>query len=72
MSKVMHFWIIYQQDEPFILRLVLNKKSVRQMDIFFSPDIDAPRLRSFLAEYIEEDENMELTTLEYLQHLCKL
>jgi len=65
--KIESFGIIYNGAIPYILRLKLKTRGFRVLDLHLQPNqINTAELRSYLANYITEDEKAELSTSEKL------
>lgn len=63
---VSSFALIFDAGAPIYLRLKLNKKSIRTIDIDIPPGSDVSNLRAYLAGYAEEAKDAELTFSERL------
>ncbi|MFA5917077.1 MAG: hypothetical protein WC850_02460 [Candidatus Gracilibacteria bacterium] len=70
-TKIANYSYIYENDTPIFLRLVINKVSLKNMDL----DIDQKiiqDLKDILPNYMEEDTKGELSVMEKLIHKLKL
>lgn len=70
-TKIANYSYIYENDTPIFLRLVINKVSLKNMDL----DIDQKiiqDLKDILPNYMEEDTKWELSVMEKLIHKLKL
>lgn len=65
------FWIVYKWDEPVLLRLNLNKKWLRNIDVKIDSTI-VKDIKDVLSDYIEETPKIELTFSEKMIKLLKL
>lgn len=65
------FWIVYKWAEPVLLRLNLNKKWLRNIDVKIDSSI-VKEIKDVLSDYIEETPKIELTFSEKMIKLLKL
>lgn len=65
------WWIVYSWDEPIILRLNLNKKWLRNIDVKVNRVIVSD-IKNFLPNYIKQTPKIELTLSEKMIKLLKL
>lgn len=65
------FWIVYKWAEPVLLRLNLNKKWLRNIDVKIDSSI-VKDVKDVLSNYIEETPKIELTFSEKMIKLLKL
>jgi len=72
MTKVRQFGVIYVFNKPQMLRLVLAKKVSPQIDLKLDPNIDITELRGYLSQFIQENEDMELTFVEHLMFISRI
>lgn len=69
--KINSFTIIYDWDKAVILRLDIMKKWIRFIDLNIDNEI-ALNLREILPNFIKEDENWELNSIDRLIKYLKL
>lgn len=70
-GKVHSFWIIYNKDTPFLLRVILKTRILPVND--FLIDVDkAIQIKPILQSYVQENENMELSFTDKIIHILKL
>lgn len=65
------FWIVYKWAEPVLLRLNLNKKWLKNIDVKIDSSI-VKEIKDVLSDYIEETPKIELTFSEKMIKLLKL
>lgn len=65
------FWIVYKWDIPTLLRLHLNKKWIRSIDVQITSNI-VNNLQEILNNYIDETPKIEFTFTEKMITLLKL
>lgn len=65
------FWIVYKWEEPFLLRLNLNKKWLKNIDVKINSKI-VNEVKSVLSDFIEETPKIELSFSEKFIKLLKL
>lgn len=70
-SSIQSFWIVYKWENPILLRLNLNKKGLRYIDVQISRN-NMTEIKWILSEYIEESAKIELTFSEKMINLLKL
>jgi len=70
-AKIEKYTFIYEGDNPVLLRLVVNKSSLKNIDLKIDKDIFY-ELKDILPNYIQEDSKWELTFMEKLIHKLKL
>ncbi len=70
-SKIDKYSFIYNWEHAIILRLMLNKKWIKNIDLKVDNTI-CSELNHILPEYIEESEKSELTSSEKVINLLKL
>lgn len=70
--KLESFWIIYNKNIPLFLRIRLKTRWFKLLDIPLDENIKISELRTFLLNYIEEDEKSEISSLERLMYYMKL
>lgn len=70
-SSIKSFSIVYKWENPFLLRLNLNKKGLRYIDIHINRE-NLINIKSFLPEYLNETDKTELTFAEKMISLLKL
>lgn len=70
-SKIDSYWFIYEWENSVLLRLHLNAKWLKVIDIKVDNEITSD-LKNILLEYINENPKSELTFSEKLINLLKL
>jgi len=70
-SSIDKYWFIYKSEEPIWLRLFLNKKWLRFMDVKIKRQ-NISEIRLNLNNYLEEGEKIELTVSEKIINILKL
>ncbi len=70
-SGIDSWWIVYKWDEPVLLRLNLNKKWLKNIDVKVNTAIVSD-IKNVLSNYIEETPKVELTLSEKMINLLKL
>ncbi len=70
-SKIEKFTYIYDWREPVFLRLVVNKLSLKNIDLNIDISI-LNDLKNILPNYLTEDQKWELSLLEKFIHKLKL
>ena len=70
-SKINKYSFIYNWEHAEILRFMLNKKWIKNIDLKINNNICAD-LKQILPNFLEESEQSELTTSEKLINLLKL
>lgn len=70
-AKIEKYTFIYEGDIPVLLRLVVNKASLKNIDLKIDKEIFY-ELKDILPNYIQEDAKWELTFMEKLIHKLKL
>lgn len=70
-TKITNYSYIYENDTPIFLRLVINKVSLKNMDLNIDQEI-IQNLKNILPNYMEEDTKWELSVMEKLIHKLKL
>lgn len=65
------FWIVYKWEDPILLRLNLNKKWLRNIDVKIDSTI-VKDIKNVLLDYIKEIPKIELTFSEKMIKLLKL
>lgn len=70
-SSINSYWFIYKSEEPILLRIYLNKKWLRFIDVKINRQ-NTSNIRSAFSNNIEEDEKIELTFSEKMINLLKL
>jgi len=71
-SNLKSFWIIYEWENPIILRLNIAKKvGIWTIDINIDKTI-VTQVRNILSNFLEEEQKQELTFTEKLIRLLKL
>jgi hypothetical protein len=70
-TKIANYSYIYENDTPIFLRLVINKVSLKNMDLNIDQEI-IKSLKNILPNYMEEDPKWELSLMEKLIHKLKL
>jgi ABC-type multidrug transport system fused ATPase/permease subunit len=70
-TKIVNYSYIYENDTPIFLRLVINKVSLKNMDLNIDQEI-LKNLKNILPNYMEEDTKWELSVMEKLIHKLKL
>lgn len=65
-SQIQSFGIIRVNNQPFLLRLRTNSRTVGTLDLFLDPSIDTEGLRNFLLNAIPEDSNAQLSMIEHI------
>jgi hypothetical protein len=65
------FWIVYKWEDPILLRLNLNKKWLRNIDVKIDSTI-VKDIKDVLLDYIKEIPKIELTFSEKMIKLLKL
>ncbi|MDD2565342.1 MAG: hypothetical protein PHZ26_00710 [Candidatus Gracilibacteria bacterium] len=70
--KLESFGIIYNKNIPLFLRIRLKTRGFKLLDIPLDENIKISELRTFLLNYIEEDEKSEISSLERLMYYMKL
>ncbi len=62
-TKIINFSYIYENDKPIFLRLVINKVSLKNIDLNIDEKIIVD-LKNILPNYMEEDTKWELSMME--------
>lgn len=70
-TKIEKFTYIYEWENPVFLRLVVNKVSLKNIDLKIDKNTFL-ELKNILPNYIEEDTKGELSFLEKVIHKLKL
>lgn len=70
--KIESFWIIYNKNIPVYLRLRLNTKGFKILDIVLDKNLNTSQIRAFLLQYISEDEKNELSSMDKIVDYLKL
>lgn len=70
-SKILSYAIFYKDEYPHLLRLTLNKKWLKNIDLKISDKI-FEELNNILPNYIKQDENAELNFVDKLILFLKL
>jgi signal transduction histidine kinase len=70
-SSIDNYSIIYKEENPLLLRLYLNKRGLRNIDIKINRK-NIIQIKNILSNYIEESEKWELTISEKMINLLKL
>lgn len=65
-SQIQTFGIIRINNQPLLLRLRTNSRTVGTVDIFLDPSINIEALREFLLRALPEDPNASLSAVEHL------
>lgn len=65
------FWIVYKGETPILLRINLNKRWIRNIDIKINSEI-INDVKNNLWNYLEEVEKVELTMTEKMIWILKL
>lgn len=65
-SQIQSFGIIRVNNQPFLLRLRTNSRTVGTLDLFLDPSLDIEGLRNFLLNTIPEDSNAQLSMIEHI------
>ena len=70
-SSIESFWIVYKWENAILLRLNLNKRWLRHIDIKINNNL-AGDLKSILEKFIEQTGKIDLTLSEKIIQLLKL
>jgi len=70
-SSIENYSIVFNWENPFLLRLHLNKKGFRYIDVQINRE-NLENIKSILPDYIEETERVELTFSEKMIKKLKL
>ena len=70
-SKIEKYTFIYEWENPIFLRLVVNKVSLKNIDLKIDKNTFL-ELKNILPNYIEEDTKWELSFLEKVIYKLKL
>lgn len=70
-SSINSFQIVYKLEEPILLRLNLNKKWIRNIDVKIN-NYNIEEIQNILIEFIKEKEKVELTVSEKIIKKLKL
>lgn len=70
-GKVHSFWVVYNKDAPFLLRIILKTKILPVNDFHVDSEI-VNKVRPVLQAYVQENENMELSFTDKIIHILKL
>jgi hypothetical protein len=70
--KIEAFSILYNKNIAVSLRIRLNSKGFKLLDVPLDWKYSAADIRSFLAQFIKEDEKSELSSLDSLTNYLKL
>ena len=70
-TSIKSFWIVYKWEEASLIRLNLNKRWLRNIDLKLNWEI-AKELKDILVNYIEELPKIELSASEKIINLLKL
>jgi hypothetical protein len=65
------FTMIFDWNNPFLLRLNLNKRNLKHLDLYINEDI-ANKIKNTLLNFIEENSDEQLTFTEKMIKLLKL
>jgi hypothetical protein len=65
-SQIQSFGIIRMNNQPFLLRLRTNSRTLGMLDVFLDPTLDIESLRNFLLNAIPEDPNAELSMIDHI------
>ncbi|MBP7773700.1 hypothetical protein KA071_01275 [Candidatus Gracilibacteria bacterium] len=65
-SQIQSFGIIRVNNQPFLLRLRTNSRTLGTLDLFLDPSLDIEGLRNFLLNAIPEDPNAQLSMIEHI------
>ena len=69
-KSIESFWIVYRWETPILIRLNLNKKWLRDIDIKI--DNESIYAKEVLSRYVNEVEKIELTFIEKMIKILKL
>lgn len=70
--KIESFAIIYDKNIPLFLRLRLNVRWIKLVDVPLDTGLNTGELRNFLLWYIEEDTKSEMSTSDRIINYLKL
>jgi len=70
-SSINSYWFIYKNEQPIWLRIHLNKKWLRFIDVKINRE-NISNIKNAFSERIEENEKIELTFSEKMINLLKL
>lgn len=70
-TSIDSFWIVYKWEEPVFLRLNLNKKWLKNIDVKITNEITSD-LKQILPNYIQETEKVEISFSEKMIERFKL
>jgi len=70
-SSINSYWFIYKNEQPIWLRIHLNKKWLRFLDVKINRE-NLSNIKNAFSEKIEENEKIELTFSEKMINLLKL
>jgi len=70
-SSIRSYWFIYKNEQPIWLRIHLNKKWLRFLDVKINRE-NLSNIKNAFSEKIEENEKIELTFSEKMINLLKL
>lgn len=70
-TKITSYSYIYENEVPIFVRLVINKVSLKNMDLNIDQEI-IQNLKNILPSYMEEDTKWELSLMEKLIRKLKL
>jgi hypothetical protein len=65
-SHIQSFGIIRMNNQPFLLRLRTNSRTLGTLDVFLDPTLDIEGLRNFLLNAIPEDPNAQLSMIDHI------
>ncbi len=71
-SKIETFSIIYDRENPVLLRLRLTQKGFKVLDIPLINTLKTSNIREFLLRYIQEDEKWELSATDKILNYLKI
>jgi hypothetical protein len=69
--EINSFTMIFDWNIPYLLRLNLNKKWLKHLDLFINKN-NANEIKNILLNFIEENSKEQLTSVEKITRLLKL
>ena len=71
-GKIDSFAYVYEGAKPLFLRLHLKSKMLRMVDVPLNADVNPAEMRAYLATFLPESEQSELSFTERLVHVFRL
>lgn len=71
-QKISEFSILYHDKVPVYVRFHFRKWLIPQIDVRLTQDVNPQELREYLLQFIAENENEELTSVDYIMDAMRL